>query len=71
MEYFGSYNVAKLIGESARRGDEDRKNVLSRQDAKALAYRLWPNAGECVRYDWRGLINGFVDGYFEVDVSGW
>ena len=68
MGYVGSYNVAKLIGESARRGDEYRKNVLSRQDAKALAYKLlWP----CMDYHWRGLINGFVDGYFEADVSGW
>ena len=66
MGYVESYRYAKPIGESARR--EDMKNVLSRQDAKALAYKLlWP----CMDYHWRGLINGFVDGYFEADVSGW
>ena len=70
MDYVGSYNFAKPIGEAARRADEARKNVLSRQDAKALAYRLlWPKANESVSYHWRGLMNGFMNGYFEADVS--
>lgn len=65
--YSQSFNIGRHIGESARNGDEFRKNILSVGEVRATAIRLWlAQTGRSI-YDTQGLMDGYVAGYFLKD----
>lgn len=65
--YSQSFNIGRHIGESARNGDEFRKNILLVEEVRATAIRLWLDETGRTIYNTQGLMDGYVAGYFLKD----